>query len=153
MNRPICVILLLFILTLSYADQAAWITRKQAEAAVKLIREGTDVRHYCEPCGDKTFRTERVWRVEAVKPEGSDPASPYCEVRINNNPVDLAYLYVNMNGKWTNVAVYLRIPVTGVSRILPPAVPEEPVAERQGSSGSEMRDFELERGVEGEEGE
>ena len=34
------------------ADQAAWISKKEADAGAALIVVGQELRGYCQPCGD-----------------------------------------------------------------------------------------------------
>ncbi len=98
------------------ADQAAYITEKQAKKAVKLLKDESQVRHFCEPCGDTEFETEDIATIEAVKVDFED----YWEVRINGKGVDLAYLYYpRKKDKWMNVAKKLKIEVQDVSKYLP----------------------------------
>lgn len=119
MKKFLSVVIMLACFISLYADQAAWITKEQAERGAALIRASGEIRHFCAPCGDNFYRVETVSSVEAVKADGSNPADAYFEVLVNGNSVDLAYVYVISDGKWLNAAMYLNIPVEGVSKFLP----------------------------------
>lgn len=110
-----------------YADQAAWITKDQAERGAALIRSSGELRHFCAPCGDNFYRVETVSSVEAVKAGGSNPGDTYFEVVVNGNGIDLAYVYILLDGKWVNAAMQLNIPVEGVSKFLPSDLRNEDV--------------------------
>lgn len=81
-----------------------------ADKAIQLLGEGVDVRHYCAPCGDKAYRQVEVGfnEVQQTETEGR------YEVYLNGEPVDLAYVYVEKDGKWSNVAKLCGLPVDGV---------------------------------------
>ena len=144
MKRIILISSFILLCSICSADQAAWITRKQADAAFKILSTAGTVRHYCEPCGDKGYRTEKIRFVKSGKVETE---GEYYEVLINDAPVDLAYIYIQQKGRWVNLAVRLKIEVSGVSKTLPASVKELPL---EGQGKTEMRNFELEPGAEGE---
>jgi len=125
-----------------FADQAAWITKEQAEKGAKLIKTSGEIRHYCAPCGDNFYRAEKVKTSVAVKAGMSDSKSQYYEVKVNGVEVDLAYVYVRTGGKWTNAAMLLNIEVTDVPKVLPDDLPDEEASAEDIPSGSEMHDFE-----------
>ena len=102
------------------ADQAAWISKKDADAGAALIVVGQEIRDYCQPCGDGAYTARRVANVTVGQP---DPA--YWEVRVNGKGVDLAYEYVLSNGHWKNIAMMLGLQVTGVPAELPPSLPRK----------------------------
>ena len=93
------------------ADQAAYIAEAQAEAAVQWLRPGSEVRHLCEPCDEKVPRAEKVTKTE-VRYTGMES---FYEVLLNGNPVDLAYLYAQVDGEWVNLAAHLGLDVAEVS--------------------------------------
>ncbi len=103
----------------AFADQAAWISKKQADAALAVLSEQKEIRNYCEPCGDAAITAETVKDV-ALSKQSDD----YWEVHLNGKGIDLAYVFVQFKGTWVNLARVLDIPVEDVSTLLP----ESPVA-------------------------
>ena len=104
-----------FVVSVS-ADQAAYITEKQAKKAVKLLMKKKQIIHFCEPCGDTEIRTEDIETIEAVKTDTEN----YWEVKVNGKGIDLAYTYYKRKkNKWKNVAMKLKIDVSDVSEYIP----------------------------------
>jgi hypothetical protein len=108
-----------FLLGLSlsvFADQAAYITEKQAKKAAKFLKKKGKIKHFCAPCGDKESKFEEIQTIEAV-PTGYED---YWEVKVNGKGIDLAYVYYEKKkDKWKNVAKKLKIKVSDVPEILP----------------------------------
>ena len=99
-----------------YADQAAYISEKQAKKAVKLLKKKKVLMHLCEPCGDTVPESIEIDTIEAVKTGYQD----YWEVKVNGKGIDLAYIYYERKkNKWKNAAMKLKIEVSGVSEYLP----------------------------------
>ncbi|HOP28159.1 MAG TPA: hypothetical protein PKZ64_01215 [Spirochaetota bacterium] len=124
-----------------YADQAAWITKDQAERGAALIRSSGKIRHFCAPCGDNFFRSENVHTVRAEKAAGSTPGDRYYEVLVNGNGVDLAYIYVLTGGVWINAAMSLNIPVESVPRILPSDLQDDQLLPENLPSEENIEDY------------
>lgn len=103
-----------------HADQAAWITKKDADAGAALIVVGQELRDYCAPCGDRGYTSRSVASVIVAQPNPG-----YWEVRVNGRGVDLAYEYVLSNGHWTNVATAAGLKVSGVPAELPATLPRK----------------------------
>lgn len=98
-----------------FADQAAWVTQKQAEAATVLLKEQKQIRHYCAPCDDKDDRVVDVSEVSFEKV----PNENYWNVIVNGKSIDLAYVYFKTkDGRWKNVAMHLSIKVEKVPKHL-----------------------------------
>ncbi|MEZ5426279.1 MAG: hypothetical protein R2747_08445 [Pyrinomonadaceae bacterium] len=111
----VIVLIMIFALT-ALADQAAYITEKQAKEAVELLKDKGEIKHYCAPCEDKSIRLEAIEAIEAA-PAGYEN---YWEVKVNGDGIDLAYVYFkNKKGKWKNVAKELDIKVSDVPKYLP----------------------------------
>lgn len=111
----LALILTFFAASAVLADQAAWITRKQAEKAVSLLRDKKQIRHYCNPCKDKGDKIENIDTVDIAKIEDED----YWQVKINGEGIDLAYVYyLDDKGRWKNVAKKLKIKVSDVPKEL-----------------------------------
>ena len=103
-----------------FADQAAWVSRAEAERALKVLASQQTVRHYCAPCGDSSIRSEAVESIGLYKVPDSD----YWEIRINGKGVDLAYLYfLKKRDHWTNAAMAADIDVSDVPKELPENLP------------------------------
>jgi hypothetical protein len=106
------------------ADQAAWISRTDAEAGAARIHVGTEMRAFCNPCGDDSYVAVMVESVTVAKPP-TDLHGPYFEVRVNGQGVDLAYEYVLSEGKWKNVAKLAGLRVVDVPAELPARLPKK----------------------------
>ena len=110
----------LFVTSVGLADQAAWISKKDAEAGAALIAVGSELRDYCQPCGETAYTPRKVANVTVGQPDPS-----YWEVRVNGQGVDLAYEYVLSNGHWKNIAMMIGLKVTGVPPELPATLPRK----------------------------
>ncbi len=96
------------------ADQAAWVDKKNAYKAGEMIETGTELRHFCAPCGDKVWTPLIVRQVDVKNP---DPQ--FYQVFVNDSGIDLAYVYILRDGKWRNMAMILGLPVSDVPEFLP----------------------------------
>lgn len=108
--------------TTAFADQAAYITKAQAEKAAAFLKDKTQIKHYCEPCDDHSIRTEDIETV-TVEHTGFED---YWQVKVNGVGIDLAYVYFNKNDgkegkepKWRNLAKKMKIKVRNVPNDLP----------------------------------
>jgi hypothetical protein len=99
----------------AFADQAAYVTKAQADKAAAFLKDKKQIRHYCAPCDDKGDRVEDIADVTAVKVDYQN----YWEVQINGKGIDLAYVYFRTkSGKWKNLAKELDIKVHDVPKTL-----------------------------------
>ncbi len=116
LKKITAVLVLSLMLSLSaLADQAAYVTRAQAEKAAAFLKEQKQIRHFCAPCDDRGDKTEDITSVEA----GLAGYENYWEVKVNGEGVDLAYVYFQTkDGKWKNVAKELDIKVKDVPKYL-----------------------------------
>lgn len=109
------IFLVLILAAVAYADQAAYISRAEAEKAAAFLKDKKEIRHYCAPCDDKGDRVEEITNVEAA-PAGYQQ---YWEVKVNGEGIDLAYVYFQTKkGKWKNLAKELDIKVRDVPKRL-----------------------------------
>ncbi len=109
------IVVLIFTLT-AFADQATYITKNETERAVALLKGKTQIKHYCEPCDNKSVRSEEIQTLEAM-PTGYQETR---EVKVNGEGIDLAYVYfLEKKDKWKNVAMELKIDVSDVPKYLP----------------------------------
>lgn len=118
LNKIVAIVCLSIMLAASvFADQAAYVTQKQAEKAAAFLKDKTEIRHYCAPCDDKGDKTEALSTVEAVV---ADASKGYWEVKVNGEGVDLAYVYFKTKkGKWKNLAKEIGVKVSDVPKYLP----------------------------------
>lgn len=117
MKKVLASILLTALLAVSaFADQAAYITKAQAEKAAAFLKDKKQIRHFCAPCDDKGDRVEDITAVEAVDANYQS----YWEVKVNGKGIDLAYVYFqNKDGKWKNLAKEIGVKVKDVPKELP----------------------------------
>lgn len=112
------------ICTFATADQAEWVTKDIADKVDKLVDYGMELRHYCPPCGDKAYRHEVVTLKDVQE---MDTAGQF-SVMVNDLPIDLAYTYVEKDGKWSNLGKLVGAKVDSVPDTLPadigPGVPD-----------------------------
>lgn len=92
------------------ADQCAYVTKTEAEKAVKAIIETQTIQSLCIPCGESKAETIELESVGFRKVS----AGQYHEVMINGQGIDLAYTYVN----GLNLAKLVGCPASGVSAAL-----------------------------------
>ena len=109
-----------FASSIAQADQAEWISKKDADAGAAVIVVGQELREYCAPCGDRAYTAHT-----GVSADVGKPSPGYWQVRVNGHGVDLAYEYVLSNGRWTNVAMAIGLNVVRVPAELPPTLPRK----------------------------
>jgi hypothetical protein len=99
----------------AFADQAAYIAKEDAVKASTFLKGKQKVTRYCAPCGTGVTEIILVKSVEAAPAKGD-----LWEVKVNEEGVDLAYLYYQMDsGKWKNVAIEIGLKVKDVPVYLP----------------------------------
>ncbi|MDH4128096.1 MAG: hypothetical protein OEV44_05045 [Spirochaetota bacterium] len=103
------------VITSLFADQAAYLSKNDAKKAKDLIKLDSVIREYCKPCGDKGWKAIKVKKIEVSFTNYEN----YYEVKVNNKGVDLAYIYILKDNKWTNLAMILKLSVSNVPEILP----------------------------------
>jgi LPS sulfotransferase NodH len=114
-KTAIIITVLAFALT-AFADQAAYIQKNDTLHAVALLKNKKQIRHFCKPCGDKTYRVEDIKTVESSFTNYEN----FWEVKLNGGGIDLAYIYyIDHTGKWRNMADRLNLEVSDVPKYLP----------------------------------
>ena len=101
------------------ADQAAWIAKDRADAAVVVLSKQKEIRIYCKPCGDTGFKQKAVTAVTMEKQSDTD-----WEVSVDGEGIDLAYVYVNIKGAWVNLARLLSVEVEDVPTVFSKPAPK-----------------------------
>lgn len=107
------------------ADQYAYVTLLQATDALEVLATNKEVHEFCAPCGDTRSRRVavrlieigRVWDGKGATVYRSDGKS-YWEVFVNDESIDLAYVYVRRDGRWQNLALSLGLDASEVPRHL-----------------------------------
>lgn len=105
------------------AQTCAWMPKPIAEEVVRALPDGTVGQYYCAPCKDRRARRIVVDETEIR------PLDTYNnQVLINDQPVDIAYLYVLdlRRKRWTNLGLLVRC---HEEDDVPPTLPANRVAE------------------------
>lgn len=87
------------------AQTCAWMPKPVAEEVVRALPEGTVGQYYCAPCKDRRARRIVVGETEIRAIDTYNH-----QVRINDAPVDIAYLYVldPRRRRWTNLGLLVQ---------------------------------------------
>lgn len=119
MNRLAFPALLCLFSAFAAADQAEWIEPPIADKALKLVEQATEIRHYCPLCDDKVYRPESVAFSEIAETETPGRV----QILVNGMPIDLAYVYIEHEGKWSNLGKLAGAAVDSVPEVLPADLP------------------------------
>ena len=92
--------------TPAWADQFQYNNLSDAVRAMQALDKAQSVKLFCAPCGDTsaTTVTKRNTSIDRVWQNGNAYQS-YWQVFLNGRAVDLAYVYVPVEGKWRNLAL------------------------------------------------
>lgn len=114
--KKVAILLALIVwVSTAFADQAAWISEDQANKARAIIEKQEKIVSFCSPCKDEKAKVKTVKKVSVEK-----VGDGYWEVVVNDEGIDLAYVYVLEAGEWTNLAMLLSIDVDSVPFIIKP---------------------------------
>jgi hypothetical protein len=125
-SLQLCWLLLLaasLVVPAARADQCAWNSKAEADAALRYLQPGVEYLSFCEPCGDSQATKGVVEHATVGVPAGGEQ---YFEVSINGEPVDLAYIFVkkDASGQFFNLGKLVGCGATGVSKSIGyPAAP------------------------------
>jgi len=97
-----------------FADQAAYIEKAQALKVKDILKTKGFVRFLCELCGETKSQLVSITNATAADVDFQNQ----WEVSINGAPIDLAYTYINVDGKWVNLALHVNEKVDSVSAVL-----------------------------------
>jgi hypothetical protein len=107
----LCMILAISIL----GDQAAYISKADAQKTATFLKDKGEILNYCEPCDDKSKTLTKIETVEAASANYQD----FWEVKVNGEGIDLAYVYFkNKDGKWKNLAMEMGVKVKDVPKFV-----------------------------------
>lgn len=95
------------------ADQCAHISKQQAITAVSRLSLNDTIYYLCEPCGEKVAEEALIYSLGA----GSVDFEDYWQVQVNEEGIDLAYVFVDskLDGQLVNLAIAADCEVTDVS--------------------------------------
>lgn len=108
----------LFVTVQALADQAEALSEQHAKQAHALLLQQSKLRFFCAPCAESRSTLVTISQIRA----GLLGYESYWGVWINDESIDLAYTYFLHEGKWTNVAIHLDIPVSSVPETLDEAL-------------------------------
>lgn len=112
--KMIITILALTISSIALADQCQLMDKEVGERAKLLLKNNSEVVHYCKPCGEKIADS----KVEVVRNIKATEQAGMIELKINNKanfPFDMAYTYIKVApNTYVNVAKVIGCPVTDV---------------------------------------
>ena len=98
-----------------FADQAVYVNRSHAKKLVDFVKKGDIIYHFCAPCGDASPKSEYVNSI------GMKGRANETTVKINQNEIDLAYIYIkNLTGRWENAAMFVGFQTSSVPRYIDP---------------------------------
>tara|TARA_A100001011_G_C14263607_1_gene823661 strand:+ start:805 stop:1227 length:423 start_codon:yes stop_codon:yes gene_type:complete len=92
-------------------EQCILMPSSYSDNANQVLSEGTSFSMWCELCGDK--KPGPIQTVNSLSIEGHD--ENFSTVSINGEVIDTAYLYVYMNGAFTNFGTAFHCNPVGVS--------------------------------------
>ncbi|NJK41173.1 MAG: hypothetical protein HC934_07130 [Acaryochloridaceae cyanobacterium SU_2_1] len=111
--------LILCLAPAAYADQCSYVSKSQAIAAFNAINLGQNIYHFCENCGDRSPKTEKVQSLSVANTTTSD-----WQVLVNGKGIDLAYTYIEYRNdaqQRLNLALLAACPASGFTPLLPPS--------------------------------
>ena len=96
------VVMTTFLAVAAFADQAIYISQKDAVKAAAFLKTKTKITHFCAPCKDGVREEQDIESVEAGPVDYED----FWGVKVNGENIDLAYVYFQTKkGKWKNLAM------------------------------------------------
>jgi hypothetical protein len=114
----------------AHADQFQFVTLPQAQAALRHLHRGDVVHHFCAPCGDarsermtvRSLGIGRIWEAPGSSKVYRDSGGAgWWKVELNDEDIDLAYVYGRDRGRWRNLADVLGLHPWNVPAVLPAA--------------------------------
>lgn len=136
MSRPLlrrllaALVVLLLAAPSAQADQFSFVSLPQAKAALQHLHAGDVVHHFCAPCDEvrsermtvRSLGIERIWAARGSSKVYRDPdGAGWWQVQLNDESVDLAYVYVRDGTRWRNLADLLGLQPWHVPAVLPAA--------------------------------
>src|SRR5262245_56093294 len=112
--KKIIAILALTISSIAMADQCQLMDAEVAGRAKLLLRNNSEIIHFCKPCGDRVANS----KIEVVKSISTILENGMAELKLNKQdkvPFDMAYTYVKVApNMYVNVAKVIGCPATDV---------------------------------------
>jgi hypothetical protein len=110
---------------IAHADQCQLNATTVAEAAAKLVKAGSRVLEFCEPCGDRAPKQPYTVSKVAVRQQR--------ELVVNGAGVDLAYLFIETaKNEFKNVGLATSCGAAKVSAVIRDGKPSGPISRPPG---------------------
>lgn len=101
------------------ADPEGYVERAHAERASSFLRDRDEVHLFCgQPCGETASELVRYSSVSFALVETSTEGDGLYELRIDDEPIDLAEAYVRQGQVWRNLALLVGHSIEGIPRTL-----------------------------------
>ena len=99
---------LLFVCNKAIADQCAYIDVNTKDRAYNILKSTEVYIDFCAPCEDSVPIENKISKLEYKKVDYIENNTQYYQIYINNEPIDLAYVYVDGRnlGILTNCKIY-----------------------------------------------
>ena len=101
---------LMLVAVSAYSDQQAYISLPDTIRTVKVLEQQNEFVDYCSLCDGST---PQIIQIESVKTVFTNYEG-FWELYINDQPIDLAYAYIFIDGAWVNLAYYMSLEVDSV---------------------------------------
>lgn len=100
----------------AFADQCAYITRKQAVNAISRLDLGQSIYFLCEPCGENIPQIAKITDLSM----GTVGYEDFWQVNVNKKGIDLAYTFIDsgIENNLINLAAISNCPAELVSPTL-----------------------------------
>lgn len=89
------IVSILFICNSASADQCAYIDEKTKDAAYSILESINDYVDFCAPCQDGEPTEHKINKLNYEQVEYTKNGNKFYQIYINDNPIDIAYIYVN----------------------------------------------------------
>lgn len=124
--------MLLLVAAILYADQVPPMQRQQAMKAHSLLQRSKYLYRLCQPCGDSTPQ-KIAPRSTGYKSSGDDYF-----LLLNGTAIDCSHYFVEINGKWKNLAIVSGIKTADTAEELDVTKLPDYLEEKKISSPSEI---------------
>lgn len=110
------------------ADQFIYNNLPDAVKGLEKVEKAKEITHFCAPCSNDKPRVDKVrdvgielvWDHHHPTDPYNDGGRQYWQVFVNDEPVDMAYVYIRENGKWRNLAETIGLKPESVPSTLKP---------------------------------
>ena len=100
-----------------------------AERAAELLREGSRIRLFCDPCGDNYVQEVRVTSVTVA--EHPEERNRRWVLRVNGDLFPIEEIYLRVDGEWRSLAHMLGIADKEIPETIFPFLRAQPIPPRE----------------------